>query len=135
MFMNKDDSKALNSIQKILLHNLQKKHYLREKNILLLNRISNIKEYIHNVYIDVDMDVDMDVDIDYNTQSDTQDNTQSDTQSDTQGDTQSDTQSDTQGDKDNLYNIKKSVEFSKSPIVKESSASQVLNTITDFIFN
>lgn len=127
MFMNKDDSKALNSIQKILLHNLQKKHYLREKNILLLNRISNIKEYIHNVYIDVDMDVDMDVDIDYNTQGDTQDNTQSDTQGDTQ--------SDTQGDKDNLYNIKKSVEFSKSPIVKESSASQVLNTITDFIFN
>lgn len=127
--MNKDDSKALNSIQKILLHNLQKKHYLREKNILLLNRISNIKEYIHNVYIDVDMDVDMDVDIDYNTQSDTQDNTQSDTQSDTQGDTQSDTQGDTQSD------IKKSVEFSKSPIVKESAVSQVLNNITDFIFN
>lgn len=110
MFINKDDSKALNSIEKILLHNLQKKYYLREKNIQFLNLISNTKEYIHDVY--------MDVDIDYNTQ----DNTQGDTQGNTQGNTQGD-------------DIKKSVEFSKSPIVKESAVSQVLNNITDFIFN
>ena len=70
MFMNKDDSKALNSIQKILLHNLQKKHYLREKNIQLLNRILNTNGYHNfNTYVDND---DMDVDIDYNTQCDTQ---------------------------------------------------------------
>ena len=122
MFMNKDDSKALNSIQKILLHNLQKKHYLREKNIQFLNRILNTNEYHNfNTYVDTNNneDVYMDVDVNYNTQSDTQDNIQSDIK----------------GDKDTLYNIKKSVEFSKSPIVKESTASQVLNTITDFIFN
>lgn len=120
--MNKDDSKALNSIQKILLHNLQKKHYLREKNIQFLNRILNTNEYHNfNTYVDTNNneDVYMDVDVNYNTQSDTQDNIQSDIK----------------GDKDTLYNIKKSVEFSKSPIVKESSTSQVLNTITDFIFN
>lgn len=117
MFIDdKDDSKALNSIQKILLHNLQKKHYLREKNIQFLNVILNTNNF--NTYVDND-DVYMDVDVNYNTQSDTQDNIQGDIK----------------GDKDTLYNIKKSVEFSKSPIVKESSASQVLNTITDFIFN
>ena len=130
MFMNKDDSKALNSIQKILLHNLQKKHYLREKNIQFLNRILNTNEYHNfNTYVDTNNneDVYMDVDVNYNTQSDTQSNTQSDTQDNIQGDIK--------GDKDTLYNIKKSVEFSKSPIVKESTASQVLNTITDFIFN
>ena len=123
MFIDdKDDSKALNSIQKILLHNLQKKHYLREKNIQFLNRILNTNEYHNfNTYVDTNNneDVYMDVDVNYNTQSDTQDNIQSDIK----------------GDKDTLYNIKKSVEFSKSPIVKESTASQVLNTITDFIFN
>ena len=123
MFIDdKDDSKALNSIQKILLHNLQKKHYLREKNIQFLNRILNTNEYHNfNTYVDTNNneDVYMDVDVNYNTQSDTQDNTQGDIK----------------GDKDTLYNIKKSVEFSKSPIVKESTASQVLNTITDFIFN
>ena len=118
MFIDdKDDSKALNSIQKILLHNLQKKHYLREKNIQFLNKILNTNGYHNfNTYVDNE-DVYMDVDVDYNTQGDTQDNTQDNTQCDTQD------------------NIKKSVEFSKSPIVKDSSTSQVLNTITDFVFN
>ena len=117
MFIDdKDDSKALNSIQKVLIHNLQKKHYLREKNIKFLNGILNNIHHFNNNSND---DVYMDVDIDYNTNVNGVD-------------IQGNIQGDIQGD---IHGVKKSVEFSKSPIVKESTVSQVFNNITDFIFN
>jgi hypothetical protein len=128
MFIDdKDDSKALNSIQKVLIHNLQKKHYLREKKIKFLNGILN---NIHQFNNNSNDDVYMDVDIDYNTNV-------NDIQGDIQGDIQDvDIQGDIHGDiHGDIQGVKKSVEFSKSPIVKESTVSQVFNNITDFIFN
>ena len=41
---NKNNSKVLNQVEKILISNLQKKYYLREKNIKLLNNILRISK-------------------------------------------------------------------------------------------
>lgn len=44
MIYNKNNSKILNSVEKILISNLQKKYYLREKNLKLLNNILHISK-------------------------------------------------------------------------------------------
>jgi hypothetical protein len=52
-----NEIKVLNPIQKILIRNLLKKHYIREKN--LINTDTDMDIDINNTDMDIDMDIDM----------------------------------------------------------------------------
>jgi hypothetical protein len=72
---DKIDSKALNDVQKILIHNLQQKYYLKKiyplssikatrdtlPSIDIVGKGTDYMDVDTDVYIDIDMDVDMDV--------------------------------------------------------------------------
>ena len=51
MIYNKNNSKILNSVEKILISNLQKKYYLRERNLKLLNNILRPQMIIPHIII------------------------------------------------------------------------------------